>query len=296
MGKALLIGWKDLRLAFRDRAAWILMLLAPLMLIIAMGLVTGGFSSSGGTIESIPVVLVNSDGGQIGNELVTVFQSQDLKQLFAVTQQAEAATARQLVDSDKAAAAVIIPAGFTKSILHSSASGQTGDLVQLQLYANPTRTTSVGVVKSVLDEFLNRVESSRISGEVAVSMLLSRGLIQPGQAAQVGSQVGNQMAASAANWISVKPTTTSGASVEFNILAYMAPGMALMFLMYTVTNGGRSLLVERREGTLSRLLISPVSVRQVLAGKVLGIYFTGVLQELILISTSALLSIELGSP
>jgi len=115
MGKALLIGWKDLRLAFRDRAAWILMLLAPLMLIIAMGLVTGGFSSSGGTIESIPVVLVNSDGGQIGNELVTVFQSQDLKQLFAVTQQAEAATARQLVDSDKAAAAVIIPAGLQKA-------------------------------------------------------------------------------------------------------------------------------------------------------------------------------------
>ena len=30
--------------------------------------------------------------------------------------------------------------------------------------------------------------------------------------------------------------------------------MALMFLMYTVSNGGRTLLVERNQGTLPRLM------------------------------------------
>ena len=41
MKKILQIGWKDLRVIFRDRAALILMLVAPLAMTIGMGSVTG---------------------------------------------------------------------------------------------------------------------------------------------------------------------------------------------------------------------------------------------------------------
>ena len=50
----------------------------------------------------------------------------------------------------------------------------------------------------------------------------------------------------------------------------MAPGMALLFLMYTVSYGGRSILAERAQGTLPRLLVSPTPSAQVLGGKVLA--------------------------
>ena len=77
----------------------------------------------------------------------------------------------------------------------------------------------------------------------------------------------------------------------------MAPGMALMFLMYTVSNGGRILLVERNQGTLPRLLVSPTTTVQVLGGKIFGIYLTGVAQMLILIIASTLLfQLEWGDP
>jgi ABC-2 type transport system permease protein len=66
----------------------------------------------------------------------------------------------------------------------------------------------------------------------------------------------------------------------------MAPGMALLFLMYTVSYGGRSILSERSQGTLPRLLVSPTSTAQVLGGKVLGIFFTGVAQVGLLILAS----------
>jgi ABC-2 type transport system permease protein len=69
----------------------------------------------------------------------------------------------------------------------------------------------------------------------------------------------------------------------------MAPGMALMFLMFTVSNGGRTLLTERAHGTLPRLIISPTTTTQVLGGKVFGIFLTGVVQMLILIVASSLL-------
>ena len=69
----------------------------------------------------------------------------------------------------------------------------------------------------------------------------------------------------------------------------MAPGMAMMFLMFVVSQGGRSFLEERVQGTLPRLFISPTTLRQVLGGKVLGVYLTGMAQMFILVIASAVL-------
>src|SRR5258708_32221151 len=65
--------------------------------------------------------------------------------------------------------------------------------------------------------------------------------------------------------------------------------MALMFLMYTVSYGGRSLLAERAEGTLQRLLGTPTGAAQVLAGKLFGMLLTGVAQVSVLVAGSSLL-------
>ncbi len=64
--------------------------------------------------------------------------------------------ARQQVDEDKAAAAIIIPAGFTQSIIPSQGSAMTGEVVWIVLYTNPTRPTSVGVIKTILEEFVSQ--------------------------------------------------------------------------------------------------------------------------------------------
>lgn len=298
MGKVLIIGWKDLRLAFRDRAGLILMLLAPFLLIVALGFVTGSFTQSSSTISGIPVAVVNLDGGQVGNALVSAFTSTDLSELFTVTTLEDAASARKLVNDDQAAAAVIIPAGFTDSIIPSPASGQADPVVDVELYGNPTRTTSAGVIKTILEGFINQINTARVSGEVAVSMLLDHGLIQPAQAPAVGGQIGMQVSGGAgASSIKVNQSSSSGSPVKFNILAFMAPGMALIFLMYTVTNGGRALLYERAHGTLPRLMVAPLTLQQMLGGKLIGVYLTGVVQMLILITASALMfKLNWGNP
>jgi len=154
-------------------------------------------------------------------------------------------------------------------------------------------------VRAILDQFLGQVEVGRISGEVTVTQLLENGIITPEQAAGVGMQVGAELAQSAGarSSITLENVTSEGSPVEFDILAYFAPGMALMFLMYTVTYGALSLLFENRNGTLARMLISPTRVSDVLGGKVTGIFLTAVLQLLILIGgTSLLFRLEWGNP
>ena len=292
MRKIFLIGWKDVVLAFRDRAALILMLAAPFVLTLGLGFVTGrlGGSSSSG-LNIIPVALVNQDSGQIGSSLVELFQSKDLAELVTTQTLDDPTLARQMVDEDKIAAAIIIPSGFSASIIPVNDTGASQAPIKLDLYANPSRPTSVGVIKSILEQFISQVEIARVSGQVAVTELIRSGRIQVQDAARIGAQIGSEQAGAAQNSpaISLKNVTQGDQPVTFDVLAYMAPGMALMFLMFTVSNGGRTLLAEQRQGTLPRLLVTPISTAQVLGGKVFGIYLTGVAQMLILVAASSLL-------
>ena len=298
MRKILLIGWKDVVLAFRDRAALILMLAAPFVLTIGLGAVTGrlsGTSSSG--LNNIPVVLVNQDSGQIGSSLVELFQSTDLAEIVTAQVMDDPAQARELVDEDTVAAAIVIPAGFSAGIIPEGETGASLAPVQLELYANPSRPTSVGVIKTILEEFISRVEIARVGGLVTVTELVRSGRIQAQDAAQAGAEIGAAQAGEVEESpaITLKTMTAGSQPVTFDVLAYMAPGMALMFLMFTVSNGGRTLLAEQRQGTLPRLLVAPISTAQVLSGKVFGIYLTGVAQMLILITASTLLfSLKVG--
>ena len=83
MLKTFLIGIKDVRLAFRDRAALILMLAAPFVLTVGLGLVTGRFSSNTSSgVSDIPVIIVNLDHDQLGNALADVFNSADFADLL----------------------------------------------------------------------------------------------------------------------------------------------------------------------------------------------------------------------
>lgn len=300
MKKIFLIGWKDVTLAFRDRAGLIMMLLAPFVLTLGLGFVTGRFSSSSGGPSGIPVVLVNQDGGQLGNALVELFNSKDLADLVSPTPVSDPAEARRMVDANQANAAVIIPAGFSQSIIPTqnaaASTGQTAlanTVVQIGLYTNPTTPTGAGIIKTIVDQFVSQVEIGRVNGLVSVTGLIQGGLVSVQDAAKVGAEIGARQSAAAASLdataITLKNITTSGKAVQFDALAYMAPGMALMFLMYTVSNGGRTLLTERTQGTLPRLLVSPTSSAQVLGGKVFGIYLTGVTQMLILMGGCTLL-------
>jgi ABC-2 type transport system permease protein len=177
MKKLFLIGLKDVRLAFRDRAALILMLLAPFLLTLGLGVVTGRFSGSSSTgISHIPVILVNQDGKSLGNSLVTVFQSNDLNGLIDPTLSTDPSDAYKKVDNNQAVAVIIIPEGFTDSIILSSVQA-TGKVVQIELYSNPTAPTSVGVVKTILDQFISQVEVGRVGGQVAITQLVSSGRI-----------------------------------------------------------------------------------------------------------------------
>ncbi len=257
MNKLFLIGIKDLKLMFRDRAALTFMLLAPFLLTIAMGFVTGRFSGGSTGLSDIPVVIVNLDKQDLGNALEDLFNSEELSDLMEPSASTDPEAARQLIESDEVSAAIVIPEGFTESIIPAEGTVFEPDYVQpeavqIEVYTNPSSPTRAGIVKAIVDDFISFQNFGQTES----------------------------------NAISLTKNIEGADAVEFDLLSYFAPGMALMFLMYTVSYGGRSILDERAGGTLPRLMISPTQTAQVLGGKVLGIFFMGVAQVGILILAS----------
>lgn len=302
MRKLFLIGLKDLKLMFRDRAALVFMLLAPFLLTLGMGFVTGRFSGTSGGLSDIPVIIVNLDNEQLGDALADVFSSQDLANLMEPSASSDAEAARRLIDEDQAAAAVIIPEGFTRSIIPAEGTALDENFIQpapvkIEVYANPSRPTSAGVVKAIVDEYIARVEEGRTAGMTSLAQLMQAGLLNPQNAESEARSVFETVEETESTAITLKKNTEGAEAVEFDLLSYFAPGMALMFLMYTVSYGGRSILSERSEGTLPRLLTSPTSMAQFLGGKVMGVFFTGIAQVgILIVATTMLFGVQWGDP
>jgi ABC-2 type transport system permease protein len=64
---------------------------------------------------------------------------------------------------------------------------------------------------------------------------------------------------------------------------FFAIGMAVFFLFFTVEFGVRSLLEEREEGTLARLLVAPIHPVSVVAGKALASLAVGLVSTTLLV-------------
>jgi len=290
MKKILNIAWKDLLITLSDPGALILTIVTPFALTLVMIFAFGDVNDGGG-ISEIPVVIVNQDDSDLGKNLVDVFESEGLADLIAPKKMDDPDTARKAVDDDEYAAAVIVPTDFSKGLsLDEMANGR--EPATIEIYGNPTRPTSVSVVQTIVDEFINRASAMFAGTQVTIGQMLQAGLINPADLEitlmKLDEFSGNQ--STYERIITLQDSMAEGTvDGEFDWFGYIAPSMALLFLMFTVSNGGRSILAESEAGTLPRMLTSPSSASQVLGGKVFGIYLNGVAQLAVLFIASLLL-------
>lgn len=307
MRKIFTIMWKDVNVLFRDWAAVILIIAGPLVLTIGMGLVTGSFNRSDDapSISLIPVVIVDQDGGQFATALVDLFASDDLNELVSASVLSDETAARAQVESGDAAAAVIIPSGFSDSFLPDLTSGELPDPVAVEVYADPGSPIRAGIIRSIVEEFTGRAQTGVSSVQIGLKTLVTGGQVAPAELPAIGQAMGEQMMSqagsetlAAGSLIAIRSESAAAeGSADFNPLAYFAPAMALLFLMYAVTLGARTLLAERREGTLARMLAAPVTSSQVLGGKIAGIFLGGVIQlGVLIVLTTILFRLYWGNP
>src|SRR5690606_26516054 len=75
---------------------------------------------------------------------------------------------------------------------------------------------------------------------------------------------------------------------ELDGATYVAAGMAVFFLLFTAGLSVTSLLREREEGTMARLLAAPVAPAAILAGKLLATALLGLVGVAALVTAATL--------
>ena len=296
------IARKDNLIRFRDRNGLLLMLAAPLVLAAIVGAAFGGFGGGGSNapLTGIPFVVVNADEGDLGRQMVEILKSDRLAGLLAPTEMTDLDAARQLVEQGKMRAALFIPLNFSASVQGGANPSAIDARSTVTLHVDPASTFSPLILRAVVIQIVTGFNAGAVGGRVVVAQLEASGQMAAVRG-RVPAVLGEVIAKSSQEeqkgsiTLNVAPAGSTGRGSS-NPLAYFAPAMAILFLMFSLFDASNSILEEEREGTLARLMSTPTGLATILGGKIGGVFLTGLLQLGVLILASRLLfGLEWGS-
>lgn len=267
---------KDLRQRLRDRSAYLLAIVLPLALAYIYSMVFGPAAAA----RPFEYVVVNLDNGPVAEAFVTgVLDPLSELDVLRVRTESSVAQAQVLVDSGKASAAFVIPAGF-------SAAAQGVAAAELEIIANIDAPTAAAVARSLADAFLTEVNATR----TAIAAIAQTRPFTPAELGELA-----QRASATASPLVLEDVSASVKVLDLK--PFFSAGMAIFFIFFTVQFGISSLLDERSGGTLGRLLAAPIPPGAVLAGKFLASLLLGLFSMAILFTATALLmDISWGNP
>ncbi len=298
--KALYIGWKDTLRRFRDWKALAGMLAAPLLISALIGLAFGNLSSGETPLTDIAVVVVNHDDGELGQIYSGVLHSADLAELLAPEEMDDLEPALQRIRDGELRAVVYIPPGFSDALFEGVQGSDFGNHAEVQLFTDPAANISPFIVQSIVEQISNGLNSALLAGQVSARQAADYAHILQERMAGLGEAIAEQL--SPENFdvresrLGLNVIQTGESGPAFDPYSFFVPGMAVFFLMFSVFDGSRSILQEETRGTLPRLMSTPTPTSQIILGKMLGTFFSGVLQFAVLVLASTLIfGVDWGS-
>lgn len=279
MPASLRIAGKDLRLRIRDRSAFILGILAPLVLSYIFFLVFGPATTGQGL--GLEFGVVDEDRSEISMSFTSVLETAEAEGVIELSVFDERAAADEAIVEGGLDAYFLIPRGLEQAVFSNQAA--TVDVV-----GDVDAPTSTQIAAS----FAERFSSSIGAGQIAVATAAS----------VEGEQVTPDFIQSLAqdpsiagmNYVLTDQTATTK---QLDAPTFFAAGMAVFFLFFTVQFGVTGLLEEDRDGTLTRLMAAPIPRVSVVAGKAIVSFLLGVISMAVLaVTTSLLMDASWGAP
>jgi ABC-2 type transport system permease protein len=194
------------------------------------------------------------------------------------------AAAKAAVDKGDYAAAVIIPAGFSESIGYTQ---QHPDIkpVAIEVYGDSAQPISASIIHSVVAGFTNQLLTGQIAVASTIGAMIDRAQQNPmfGLSFAAAASGGFQPDFSCAftpgfNTVKIEQQTVTGQEVKFNPLVVFGSAQAVFFALFTANGVAASIIEERRQGTLQRMVVSPTPRVLILTGKLIATFLVVVLQ------------------
>ncbi len=277
MPASLRIAAKDLRLRVRDRSVFIIGIGAPLVLAFIFNLIFGNaFGASGLDLD---YGLVDLDRSEVSSAFAGALDGLAAQDLLTVAELGDRGAAEGAVGDGTIDAFFVIPEGFGTAVQSGSP--------RIEVVGGVNSPTSTQIATAIAEQFASGIEAARlavyttaqVSGEPLTPEFVESLQGDPGSAA-----------------FTFRIEDLSADTRQLDATTYLAAGMAVFFMFFTVTSGVIGLLEEEREGTLARLFSAPINRRSVVMGKALLSFLLGLTSMTVLVvATTVLMGASWGS-
>lgn len=284
----LTIFFKDLKLFFKSTGALIITFLVPMVLILIFGSVFSGFGNQS-SINAVKVIVVDNDNTTFSKRFATGLDS--LKEINVIykfkkentTLFYDVATLDKDVKKGKQKLGIIIEKGFGKAI-------ENGTKPKLEIHYDPKFQIEYGITSGLSQKVLmsqfpelisNRMfkkaknflgEDKGNKFEDDIQSTISSYFPQENKKNTTTSSIFND------NLVDIKSKKLVGEKIKNPMFAQYVAGMAIMFLLFSLSRAGSSILDEKKEGTLDRLLIAPIKPYVIILAKLFYASFLGIFQ------------------
>ena len=262
MLRPFVVAWVELKRFGADRGALAFSIALPIALFALMYGVFGG-----GTSFSATASMVDLDGGPVATKLLDRISAVDGLTVEMLTE----AEADSALDRSRILTAVVIPADFSGKL-------EAGDPASVLFKRRGSGGETGQIVSQIVQGAAQDIAAEFEARELVRTQLNGKGIPE----AQIEQSVRALMdEARTAPAVTVERRTVGE---EEDPLDRLIPGVLTMFLMFAATMSAASIIVERRTGTLERLLTTRLSVNQLFVGKFLASVGRAMAQALILLS------------
>jgi len=256
---------KDLTLFFHDRRSVILTFLLPVILIILFAFAYGSIGAYDGRSEPVKLLVSDLDQTRSSKEIIQKIDSlEDIEVIIS-----DSIKSKELVIKGKYACALMIYKGFQDSLA-------TGNAMPVELFYDRSREMEIGILQqNIISTFMSS------TGEIIVKKSIEKYL--QNQFPEIDKSTGDNIISTALNndnnSPAIKWTSYVGVKNDTKLgLIQAVAGTAILMLLFSVAGVGTSILEEKENGTINRLLYSPLKSSSILFGKMLFAFFISILQ------------------
>lgn len=254
----------DLLQGLRDKSVILFGFVVPLALMFVFNLVFGDTDDR--DFRPVAVAMAAPEGDQVAATVTTALESLGDIGLDVTVTRLDAEAVRDVDVGDAVGLALILPDDTTEDVT-------TGRPVTVEVVESESTGLEGNVVVSVVDEVLQQYAR----GTVAAYAGAATG-IDPADLEAVARDA-------ATGGPAYDLETAEASNEQLSAGAALVAGQAGLFLLFTVSFGVTTLLIERENGTLARLRSLPIRGSHVVFAKALVSFLTGV------VSTSVLLGV-----
>lgn len=271
MIEVLHVARKEVLRRRRDPFAIAVWLLIPLSLAGMFALIFGNLSGGGG-IPKASLLVADNDDSVVSGLVLSALGNSQLENIIEPAAIDET-TGLKMIREGKGSALLVIPKGFGQAYLD-------GEATTLKLIRNPRQEILPTICESVVETLLDMGFIARSVLDVpirAITDISGSGLEPPQTVLDAMSlDIGRTIQRVQPYFfpmivsLEVESLEEKGEQEEFNFAAAYYPGLMLMALLFICVGLSQDVWREKRNGTLSRCIMSPASLFNFFVGKLAG--------------------------